>query len=101
MSRSIPTLLKVPEPDRDPYWLEESLQSAVKLEFATIPLYLAALWSIKDPPKPPQQGSWSQSTCYGAYAVLRGIAVEEMLHFALVCNMLTTIERVPDVAGAV
>jgi len=102
MSRSIPTLLKVPEPDRDPDWLEESLQSAVKLEFATIPLYLAALWSIKDPPKPPPQGSpWPQSTCYGAYAVLRGIAVEEMLHFALVCNMLTTIDRVPDVAGAV
>ena len=50
MSRSIAELLKVAEPDRDMDWLEESLQSAVKLEFATIPLYLAALWSIKDPP---------------------------------------------------
>ncbi len=101
MSRSIAALLKVAEPDRDMDWLEESLQSAVKLEFATIPLYLAALWSIKDPPEPPSKGSWPPSTCYGAYAVLRGIAVEEMLHFALVCNMLTTIGRVPDVAGAV
>jgi hypothetical protein len=102
MSRSIVALLKVAEPDRDINWLEESLQSAVKLEFATIPLYLAALWSITDPPDaPPQGSSWPDSTCYGAYAVLRGIAVEEMLHFALVCNMLTTIERVPDIAGAV
>jgi ferritin-like protein len=104
MRRSIAALLKVPEPDRDPDWLEESLQSAVRLEFATIPLYLAALWSIKDPPAPPpppQGSTWPPSVCLGAYAVLRGIAVEEMLHFALVCNMLTTIGRVPDVAGAV
>jgi ferritin-like protein len=102
MSRSIAALLKVAEPDRDLDWLEESLQSAVKLEFATIPLYLAALWSIKNPPAAPPQGStWPPSVCFGAYAVLRGIAVEEMLHFALVCNMLTTIGRVPDVAGAV
>jgi hypothetical protein len=101
MSRSIAALLKVAEPDRDLDWLEESLQSAVKLEFATIPLYLAALWSIKDPPQPPSNGPWPPSTCYGAYAVLRGIAVEEMLHFGLVCNMLTTIRCVPDVAGAV
>jgi hypothetical protein len=102
VTRSIAALLKVPESERDFRWLEESLQSAVKLEFATIPLYLAALWSIKDPPVPPQQGSsWPSSTCFGAYAVLRGIAVEEMLHFALVCNMLTTIGRVPDIVGAV
>ena len=102
MSRSIAELLQVAEPDRDMDWLEESLQSAVKLEFATIPLYLAALWSIEDPPQPPPQGqTWPQSTCYGAYAVLRGIAVEEMLHFGLACNMLTTIGRVPDVVGAV
>jgi hypothetical protein len=101
MSRSIAELLKVAEPDRDLDWLEESLQSAVKLEFATIPLYLAALWSIKDPPKPPQSSSWPPSTCFGAYAVLRGIAVEEMLHFGLACNMLTTIGCVPDIVGAV
>jgi hypothetical protein len=103
MSRSIPELLKVAEPDRDMDWLEESLQSAVKLEFATIPLYLAALWSIKDPPDPPQppETSWPTSTCNGAYAVLRGIAVEEMLHFGLVCNMLTTIGSVPDIVAAV
>ena len=80
MRRSIPELLRVPEPDRDVGWLEESLQRAVALEFATIPVYLAALWSIKDPPAPPSQGSnWPASVCMGAYGVLRGIAVEEML----------------------
>jgi hypothetical protein len=102
MSRSIPELLKVAEPDRDMQWLEESLQSAVRLEFATIPLYLAALWSIQDPPDPPQppETNWPTSTCHGAYAVLRGIAVEEMLHFGLVCNMLTTIGCVPDIVAA-
>jgi hypothetical protein len=102
MSRSIAALLQVPEPDRDAGWLEESLQSAVKLEFATIPLYLASLWSINDPPPPPPQGSnWPPDVLNGAYAVLRGIAVEEMLHFGLVCNMLTTIGRPPDIVHAV
>ena len=102
MTRSISELLQVNEADRDLDWLEETLQSAVKLEFATIPLYLAALWSVQDPPVPPVQGSsWPESTCNGAYAVLRGIAVEEMLHFGLVCNMLTTLGRIPDIVGAV
>ena len=97
-----PELLRVPEPDRDVGWLEESLQRAVALEFATIPVYLAALWSIKDPPAPPSQGSnWPASVCMGAYGVLRGIAVEEMLHFGLVCNMLTTIGQPPEIISAV
>lgn len=45
--------LKKPEPlhrlPADPLgWLKKSLQAAVSLEFATIPPYLCALWSIKD-----------------------------------------------------
>lgn len=100
MSRSIPELLR--ESVRDPAWLEESLQAAVALEFATIPPYLCALWSIEDPPPPPPPNSnWPPSTCLDAYGVLRGIAVEEMLHMGLVCNMLTAIGSVPDIAGAV
>src|SRR5262245_40886606 len=98
MSRSIAELLRVAEPDRDGDWLEESLRHAVTLEFATIPLYLAALWSIQDPPPPTP---WSGAACNTAYAVLRGIAVEEMLHFGLVCNMLTTIDSSPNISNAV
>jgi hypothetical protein len=95
MARSIAELLRVDESDRDLAWLEEALQSAVKLEFATIPLYLAAWWSILDPsPAGPPY-------CNTANNVLRGIAVEEMLHFALVCNMLTTLDFEPDILGAV
>lgn len=101
MRRSIPELLAVAKPDRDADWLEDSLQSALALEFSTIPLYLAALWSIKDPPAPPPHSTWPDSTCMGAYGVLRGIAVEEMLHFGLVCNMLTTIDCVPEIVNAV
>lgn len=59
-------------------WLAKALRAAVKLEFSTIPPYLCALWSIKD------QSSQTAST-------IRHIVQEEMLHMALVCNMLVAL----------
>ena len=44
----IARLLARPENQRGPEWLELALQSAVSVEFSTIPPYLSALWSIKD-----------------------------------------------------
>jgi Ferritin-like len=93
MPTSVAELLNVVESDRDISWLENALQGALELEFATIPLYLSALWSIKDPPKNPSPES--------AFGLLYGIAMEEMLHLGLVCNMLTTIGGTPRIlAGA-
>ena len=96
MTRPVAELLNVDSDDRDEAWLEESLQSAVKLEFATIPLYLAAMWSIEDPPRGEFAGR-----CDSAFGVLRGIAVEEMLHLGLVCNILASLGKTPDIVGAV
>ncbi len=45
-------LMRVPESEHDLDWLKESLQAAIKLEFATLPPYLAALWSIKQDSDP-------------------------------------------------
>jgi hypothetical protein len=93
MPTSVAALLNVDGSDRDLGWLRKALQGALELEFATIPLYLSALWSIKDPPKHPSPDS--------AFGLLYGIAMEEMLHLALVCNMLTTIGGTPHIrAGA-
>ncbi len=77
--------------DRDQQHLEclkRSLQAAVTLEFATIPPYLSALWSIKDDLHP-------------AAKSIREVVQEEMLHMALVCNLLASINGRPKINDAV
>ena len=80
----VPPLLAHPKEQRDLEWLERALQSAVSVEFSTIPPYLSALWSIKDPMHP-------------VAASLRNVVQEEMLHMALACNMLTALGCVPKI----
>jgi rubrerythrin len=81
---NIRALMSVPRAEHDSVWLKKSLQAAVALEFATIPPYLCALWSIKD-----ASGE--------AYDRIRRIIRQEMLHMGLACNMLTTIGETPDI----
>ena len=66
------------------YVLHELLNSAVILEFATIPIYLQAMWSIKD------------NNCEVAKSI-RNIFQEEMLHMAMVCNMIVGIGGEPRI----
>ena len=69
-------------------WLRKALQSAVTLEFATLPPYLTALWSIKDEMHP-------------AAISIREAVQEEMQHMGYVCNMLKAIGETPRIAGNV
>lgn len=64
--------------------LKELLNSAVVLEFATIPVYLQAMWTIKD------------NKCDVAKSI-RNIFQEEMLHMAMVCNMIVGIGGEPKI----
>lgn len=65
--------------------LKAALQLAMQLEFATIPPYLCAQWSIKrDPDK--------------VEGVIHRIVSEEMVHLGLAGNLLTAIGGVPRVA---
>ena len=75
-------LLSVPVEKRTPHHLIEMVRCAIKLEHATLPPYLTALWSIKDKRHP-------------AYKILRSVVYEEMGHLGIVCNLLTTIGGVP------
>jgi Ferritin-like len=77
--RNIPELLQVRAEDHDLPWLTESLQWAVELEFATIPVYLSGMWSIKQ-----QNGD--------VYNLIHSVVLEEMLHMGWACNMLTAID---------
>lgn len=58
--------------------LIEMLEVAAQLEFATIPPYLCALWSVEN-----ELDSAAES--------IREVVQEEMLHLALVCNLLAAI----------
>ena len=75
-------LMRVSKLDHDTQWLKESLQAAIELEFATIPPYLCAMWSIKSGSGP-------------VFRSIRTILLEEMLHMGLACNMLSAIEGTP------
>jgi Ferritin-like len=82
--KQVAALMRVPRDQRDLAWLKTSLQAAIELEFATIPPYLCALWSIKD-----QSGE--------VYDRIDSIVLQEMLHMGLACNMLTTIGGSPSI----
>lgn len=63
--------------------LRAALQCAIELEFAIIPLYLTAEWSVKDQKDPVSD-------------IVHEIAIQEMIHMALACNMLTAIGGKPS-----
>ena len=62
-----------------------ALETAMRLEFATLPPYLCAQWSIDQDPD--DVGS-----------IIEGIAVQEMYHFALAGNILSAIGYLPQIA---
>ncbi len=63
--------------------LQKHLQWAITLEHTTIPLYLCALYSLKD-------------TQSAAYRIIFSVVMEEMLHLCLACNLLNAIGGQPD-----
>jgi len=67
--------------------LQDALQTAMQLEFATLPPYLCAEWSINQDP-----GNVTN--------MIHNVVIEEMYHFALAGNMLTAIGGTPAVANA-
>ncbi|WP_106915509.1 ferritin-like domain-containing protein [Chryseobacterium aurantiacum] len=65
--------------------LQDLLQTAVLIEHSTIPPYLTALYSIQD------------GTNALASQIIRSVAVEEMLHLIMVCNVLNAVNIQPSV----
>ena len=70
--------------------LEAALQTAMQLEFATIPPYLCAQWSINTD----NNGDPSDVS-----DMIGNIVVQEMFHFALAGNILSAIGGVPNIAN--
>jgi len=89
---SIQGLMKVPAEERDVQWLAYSLQEAIQLEWATIPPYLCACWSIKTGVGIPPLTVEMRST-------IQSIVIQEMLHMGLACNMLASIGGSPNICS--
>ncbi|MGY4627233.1 ferritin-like domain-containing protein [Bradyrhizobium sp. USDA 4486] len=66
--------------------LQNALQLAMRVEFSTIPPYLCAQWSIKNDPDRVE-------------GILHRIVSQEMIHFALVGNLLCAIGGTPKIAN--
>ncbi|MEV0385730.1 ferritin-like protein [Nonomuraea sp. NPDC050643] len=67
--------------------LRGALQLAMRLEFATIPPYLCAEWSVRHDPDRTAD-------------VVHRVVIQEMNHFALAGNLLTAVGGRPSVAHA-
>ncbi|UQA55393.1 ferritin-like domain-containing protein [Polyangium aurulentum] len=65
------------------------LQAAIELEFATIPVYLSGLFTLKDA----QQGGANYATAQ----ILQSVANEEMLHMCIAANTLIALGGVPSI----
>jgi rubrerythrin len=72
---------------RDRNDLHEALQSALALEHATIPPYLYALFSLK-----PGQNQ-------DVAGIIRSVVMQEMLHMALVGNILNSMGATPRIGA--
>ncbi len=73
---------------KDTSELKDALQTAMRLEFSTIPPYLCAEWSIKPTAGPNKVRN-----------KIKGIVIQEMYHFALAGNMLSAIGGTPTIAN--
>ena len=71
--------------------VEPNLQLALAIELAVLPPYLYALWSIES------QADGAGWAATEAATVIRNVAYEEMLHIALVANVLRAIGATPNV----
>jgi len=65
-------------------WIKTSLQSAIELEYSTLPLYLSALFSL-------------EVQNYTVYNLLRSVAMEEMVHLAIAANALAALGGTPHI----
>jgi hypothetical protein len=85
---TVADLMSVPRSQHNKKWLMDSLQTAIEVEFATIPPYLCAWWSIQD-------------NNHVVWKLLREVVMEEMAHLGMACNMLNSLGGSPDLKKAV
>jgi hypothetical protein len=71
----------------------KNLQLALAIELAVLPPYLYACWSIK----PPSAGA--SEAAAEASRTIRSVMYQEMLHVAMVANILNALGEEPNITG--
>jgi len=76
--------LNLPSKKKDLDWIKKTLQSAIELEHATLPLYLSTMFSL-------------EVQNYTTYNLIRSVVMEEMVHMAISCNILSSLGGKPTI----
>jgi hypothetical protein len=84
MNLKIKQLMSLPPEKHDVPWLQQALQSALELELSTLPPYLCGYWCLEDSSSVPAQ-------------LILSVAMDEMSHFGLACNMLRATGTQPQI----
>ena len=82
--------------------LRNHLQTAIEIELATIPIYLYTYYSINRTPSACDNvvnADKVQTFANKAGGILMSVAVEEMLHMSLACNILKALGGKPKIYG--
>jgi len=78
------------------------LQTAVEIELSTIPIYLYTYYSINRTPSPCdalKNGQALATYANRAGGLIMSVAVEEMLHMSLACNIMRSLGGYPKIYG--
>ena len=75
-----------PSTARDLTWVKQALQSAIELEYSTLPIYLSSMFSLK-------------VQNYTVYNTIRSVAMEEMVHMAIASNILAALGGSPQITS--
>jgi hypothetical protein len=84
MTLTLSEHVSVARGERDMEWLKGALQTAVELEHSTLPLYLAAMFSL-------------EVQNYTNYNLIRSVVMEEMVHMAIASNILAALGGTPRI----
>lgn len=76
--------------------LKKHLQALVQVEFLTIPLYLTAVYSFTDAAVAYQDQSGA-TPLFDAQQEILSVAVQEMLHLQLACNLCNSFGVTPEI----
>ena len=83
--------------------LQDHLQTAIDVELSTIPIYLYTFYSVRRKPIMSELSTARRKPigtfCNKLGAVIMSVAMEEMLHLALVSNLLKALGGSPKIYG--
>jgi hypothetical protein len=81
--------------------LQKHLQAQVEVEFLTVPFYLTAVYSFTQKALNNSTLSWDNTNLYDLQQRTLSVAVQEMYHLQLACNLANAFDVTPAIPQAV